>query len=94
MDPAALGFDPNLAAHAAGSLPLYAACFAMAKRLHVVNERVEMLVAMLVTAGVNAGVALGGGTAPLFPALSTATVGAVGAMIAHSALFKRARDEK
>lgn len=88
MDMTSLGFDPNLAAHAAGSLPLYVACFTAAKRIEIVNERIEMLAAMAVTAGINAAIALGGGTAQLFPALSTATVGAMCAMIAHAAVFK------
>lgn len=93
MDMTMLGFDPNLAAHAAGSLPLYAACFTVAKRIEIVNERVEMLAAMALTAGINAAVALGAGTAQLFPALSTATVGAMLAMIAHAALFKGAKKD-
>lgn len=88
MDPTTLGFDPKLAAHAAASLPVYAAAFTAAKRLDL-SPRVQMLAATAVTAALNAAVALGGGTAPLIPALSTATVGAVGAMMAHAALFKR-----
>lgn len=88
MDMTTLGFDPNLAAHAAGSLPLYAACFTAAKRIEIVNERVEMVAALAVTAGINAAVALSAGTAQLLPALSTAAVGAMLAMIAHAALFK------
>jgi len=92
MDPISLGFDPKLAAHAAASLPVYAAAFTAVKRLDL-SPRLQMAAATAITAGLNAAVALGGGTAPLLPALSTATVGAVGAMVAHAALFKRRTDE-
>jgi len=91
MDPASLGFDPALAGHAAASLPVYAAAFTAAKRFEFVHERAEMLAALGATAGLNALVALAGGTAPLFPALSTSTVGAVMAMLAHAMLFKKSK---
>ena len=44
MDPTSIGFDPKLAAHAAASLPLYAAAFTAAKRLEL-SPRVQMLAA-------------------------------------------------
>lgn len=90
MDLSTIGFDPKLAAHATASLPAYAAAFTVVKRMHFIDERTEMLIAMVATATLNAGVAMGGGTAPLFPALSTAAVGAMGAMITHALLFKKA----
>lgn len=93
MDLTALGFDPKMAGHAAASLPVYFAAFTFAKRMKFVGERIEMLTAVGITAGLNAGVALAAHT-PLFPALSTATVGAVGAMIAHAALFKGKKDNE
>lgn len=88
MDSSTLGFDPALASHAAASLPAYAAAFTAAKRLGFVNRRAEMAVALIITAGLNAGVALGAGTAAVFPALSTAAVGAVGAMVMHAVAFR------
>jgi hypothetical protein len=93
MDPTALGFDPKLAGHAAASLPVYFAAFTAAKRMKFIGERIEMLVAVGLTAGLNAGVAVAAHT-PLFPALSTATVGAVGAMITHAALFKGKKESE
>jgi hypothetical protein len=89
MTAESLGFDGNLAAHATASLPLYAALFAFVKSLEMVPRRVEMLVAVGATAGLNAAIAVGGDTAKLFPALSTATVGAVLAMVLHATATKR-----
>jgi len=49
MDPISLGFDPKLAAHAAASLPVYAAAFTAVKRLDL-SPRLQMAAATAIRA--------------------------------------------
>jgi hypothetical protein len=87
MDPLDFGFDPKLAAHAAGSIPLYVMAMAAAKKAKFVSPRIEMAVAFGVTAGVNLLASVSSGE-PLLPSVSAAASGAILAMVGHAALTK------
>ena len=82
-----LGLDPKLAAQAAASFPLFAGCFALAKKLEIVPSRFELLLAAGMTAGANVLFGLASGAPPLHAA-SAAASGALLAMIVHATVTK------
>ena len=88
------GLDGGLAAHAAASAPIYAMAFMFAKRLEIVNPRVEIAIALAVTILLNIGFEVArlgavGTTEAILPLLSSCTTGAMAAMMLHALLFKQ-----